>query len=406
MHHRSLITEYLKLGLRFGRVAPGFVHGYTGAARTRAEVHAEPLPAPAELAAQARRLHRLVRSSELGAPRREFLLGQLAALDCAARVLAGERIPFGARLRLYFQTEAVTGDGESYERAHSELDAVLPPGGSLAERMAEFRRRDRIPRRLVPDCVRALAESLRLETGKRFGLPERETATYRFVEDASFSGLQHCLGDRRSRVSISLAAPHRLGSLPRLLAHEAYPGHHTQYCRAGFPEQAIALANTPQCVVAEGLAELGLDVLIGRGWGSWARRVLSGIGGTPDGELAERVDDAVRKLAGVRRDAALMLHEHGADPARVRAYLRHWLLLDEDRCETLFKLLEDPRAGAYSVLYPAGAELVDSWVTAEGTAEGTAGRSRRYLRLLEEPFAPRTLRRQLAGQRSGSHGRA
>ncbi|NYH80195.1 hypothetical protein FHR84_003544 [Actinopolyspora biskrensis] len=400
MHHRALITEYLKLGLRFGRISPGFVHGYTGDSRLPAEVRAEPPPAYADLAAQARRLHRLVRSCELGTARREFLLGQLAALDCAARVLAGERIPFGARLRLCFQTEAATGDGDGYERAHSELDGVLPPGGSLAERMADFRKRDRIPRRLVPDCVRALAESLRVETRNRFGLPAHETATYRFVEDASFSGLQRCLGNRRSRVSISLAAPHRLGTLPRLLAHETYPGHHTQYCRAGFPEQAIALANTPQCVVAEGLAELGLDVLIGRGWGSWARRVLSGICGIPHGELAERVDDAQRKLAGVRRDAALMLHEHGADPARVRAYLRHWLLLDEDRCESLFRLLENPRAGAYSVLYPAGTDLVGSWVT----AEGDAGRSRRYLRLLEEPFAPRTLRKGVAGQRIGPHG--
>ena len=52
-------------------------------------------------------------------------------------------------------------------------------------------------------------------------------------------------------------------ALPRLVAHEAYPGHHTERCRkqvtqAGLPEYDLWLVNTPENLLAEGLADLGL----------------------------------------------------------------------------------------------------------------------------------------------------
>ena len=58
--------------------------------------------------------------------------------------------------------------------------------------------------------------------------------------------------------------------LVTLAAHEAYPGHHTEHVvkeqllvrDQGFLEESIQLVPTPQSLVSEGIAELGLEVVM------------------------------------------------------------------------------------------------------------------------------------------------
>src|SRR3712207_9435931 len=82
-------------------------------------------------------------------------------------------------------------------------------------------------------------------------------------------------GDYRSRVAINADLPHRLGQLPHLAAHEAYPGHHTEHCRKELGlvergsrlEHTALLVHTPECLPAEGLAHLGVQAPVGPGRG-------------------------------------------------------------------------------------------------------------------------------------------
>ena len=61
--------------------------------------------------------------------------------------------------------------------------------------------------------------------------------------------------------------------LLRLAIHETYPGHHTERATkeqrlsidAGWAEEAIQLVPTPQALVSEGIAEIGLDVKKSKG---------------------------------------------------------------------------------------------------------------------------------------------
>lgn len=54
------VTEYLTLGLRFGRVVDGFVDAYTGDPALRRQVDDEPAPDPMDLSRQATELSRRV----------------------------------------------------------------------------------------------------------------------------------------------------------------------------------------------------------------------------------------------------------------------------------------------------------------------------------------------------------
>ena len=172
-----------------------------------------------------------------------------------------------------------------------------------------------MPARPAGEAVHALSSALRDRVRGQYGLPEVETVRYEVVTDQPWSGFNYYEGDFRSRVAINADLPHRLGHLPHLVAHEAYPGHHTEHCRkerglverAAGTEHTVFLVNTPECLMAEGLADLGVQASIGDGWGPWAAEILGDLGLRFDGHLAERVvgrGRAAEPGAPGRRDPA------------------------------------------------------------------------------------------------------
>jgi hypothetical protein len=394
--------EYVRLGLRFDRVEPGFVDAYTGDRRLRAEVEDEPAPTPQLLAQQARALLQELGASGLPADRVDYLRGQLTGLECSARKLAGEPVGFVDEVASYFQVDLVLGNEAEYAAAHTELDALLPGSGPLIERYAEHRRREECPPDRLEAAVLALSSALRDRVRGQYGLPEVETVRYEVVTDQPWSGFNYYEGDFRSRVAINADLPHRLGSLPHLVAHEAYPGHHTEHCRkerglverAARTEHTVFLVNTPECLMAEGLADLGVEASIGAGWGPWAEEVLGDLGLHFDGHLAERVAAAAAPLNRVRQDAAILLHDRGVDASEVEAYLQRWSLVSPDRAAQQLRFLTHPLWRAYISTYVEGFDLLSRWMAARPADQPVADR---FLRLLDEPLTPRAVAAELQG---------
>jgi hypothetical protein len=394
--------EYVRLGLRFDRLEPGFVDAYTGDPRLRAEVADEPAPSPHQLRDQARALLGELGSAQLPADRAAYLRGQLTGLECSARKLGGEPVGFIAEVQAYFQVDVTLGDPADYAAAHAELDRLLPGGGTLAERYAVHRRREECPPQRLEAAVHALSSALRDRVRGQYGLPEVETVRYEVVTDKPWSGFNYYEGDYRSRVAVNADLPHRLSQLPHLVAHEAYPGHHTEHCRKerGLVERdqhlehTVFLVNTPECLMAEGLADLGIEASIGAGWGPWAAEVLGDLGLRFDGHLAERVAAAAAPLNRVRQDAAILLHDRGADPDTVIAHLQRWALVSHDRAAQQLRFLTDPLWRAYISTYVEGFDLLSSWLAARPAEQPVADR---FVRLLDEPLTPAGITAELAG---------
>jgi hypothetical protein len=392
-----LVREYLLLGLRYDRLVEGFVDAYTGDPALKAQVANEPAPVPADLAARARALRAELPSSGLSDERVEFLDGQLHGLDVSGRKLAGENVGFVDEVSSYFQVDIAPGDPAAYEAAHRALDDLLPGDGPLAERYVAWREREVVPPDRLQAAVDAFSSDLRDRVRATYPLAENEVVQYEVVTDKPWSGFNYYLGGYRSRVAINADLPVRKSDLPKLVAHESYPGHHTEHCRKerllvegeSHDEHTIFLVNTPECLMAEGLADLGVRVGVGRAWGAWAQEIYADLGIAFDGALAEAVGRAGAPLNNVRQDAAIMLHDRDAAEDDVVAHLARWGLVSEERARKSLAFLTDPLWRAYTSTYVEGYVLLGRWLDAGEPGE-------QFRRLLDEPLTPRVVRRALA----------
>ncbi|HEX7321461.1 MAG TPA: DUF885 domain-containing protein [Mycobacterium sp.] len=392
----TLVREYLLLGLCFDQIEPGYVDAFTGDPALRRAVHNEPTPDPAELARAAQRLGAALPAG-LDPARADFLRVHLRAMDCAARKFAGERIGFVEEVRNYFDVDIAKGDTDTYRQAHARLDQVLGGTGTLSDRMAAYRSATEIPPERLETCIHAFSSALRDRVRVDYPLPDNETVTYQVVTDQPWSGFNYYLGGYHSRVAVNADLKQQMSNLPRLVAHESYPGHHTEHCRKeaglvtrlGQAEQTIFLVNTPQCLMAEGLADLALYAAIGPGWGRWAAEIYSDLGLRFDGDRAEAVAEASAALAGVRQDAALMLHDEHRDTNEVATFLQRWLLVDDARARQMLRFLSSPLWRAYISTYVEGYRLLRGWLDDRPAGVGL---TERFGQLLDQPLTPSALR--------------
>lgn len=397
MEAHPLVTEYLRLGLAFDRLEGGFVDAYTGDPALRREVDNAPVPEPRQLARRAAELRAGLGDAGLTPERTEFLDVHLRALECSGRKFAGDDIGFVDEVRAYFDVDIAPGDVEDYQDAHRQMDEVLVGAGPLAERVAAHRKADEIPPERLPACVEAFSSALRELVRDRYPLPDHEHVTYEVVGDKPWSGFNYYLGNYHSRVAINSDLKQYMAHLPLLIAHESYPGHHTEHCRkearlvaAGQAEQTLFLVNTPQCLMAEGLADLALRSIVGPGWGKWAQEIYADLGLRFDGERAERLSTASAKLLNVRQDAALLLHDRHRSEDEVAVFLQTWSLTTPERARQSLRFLSSPLWRAYISTYVEGYRLLGDWLDQAVDADD---RSDRFRRLLDEPLTPGAIRR-------------
>ena len=397
----TLIREYLLLGLRFDRIEDGYVDSYTGDPALREIVAAEPAPDPADLARQADRL-----TADLAAvprtsagfddARADYIGAHLRALSCAGRKFAGEPVGFVDEVQAYFDVHITKGDPERYLQAHRMLDEALGGSGPLVERVHAYRAGEEVPPERLEEAIHAFSSALRDRVRADFPLPDSETIAYEVVTDKPWSGFNYYLGGYRSTVAVNADLKQQMSNLPGLVAHESYPGHHTEHCRKeaglvegkGHAEQTIFLVNTPQCLMAEGLADLALYAAIGPDWGTWAADIYADVGLRFDGERAAAVSAAYASLANVRQDAALMLHDEHRDVDDVVDYLKRWLLVPDKRARQMLRFLSSPLWRAYTSTYVEGYRLLRGWL--DGRPAGVS-LTERFGRLLDEPLIPSTL---------------
>ena len=406
-----IARDYLLLALRLDRLIPGLVDGYFGPAALRDQVEAEDSPAAARLREDAADLPARVQA-EVGEPdRRRWLVAQLVALETQARALAGDPLPYLDHVAACFDFTPERTDEAVFDGAAADLDRLLPGDGTPAERMAAWDARFTIPPDRLPEVIDALLPRFRERARSLFGLPAGERLTVSLVRDRPWSGYNWYDGGLRSRVEINTDLPSRAADLLGVLPHETYPGHHLEHAwheahlvrELGRLEASILCINAPECLLSEGLADLGrrfavpaadeVDLLVeiyglagldvARDWA--AARASA--------EAQAEITRATGALGGVRGNAALLRHADGVPREEVLAYLERYLLTTPERAAKRLEFIDHPLWRTYVFVYFEGERLLSRWLERVPAAEQPA----RFGRLLAEQLTPGAIVGELAG---------
>lgn len=387
----SIVEQYLLLGLRLGRHVDGFVDAYFGPEVLAVTVADEPVTAPGALVAAAdgllRDLDDGVDADRVEAGRRRWLRAQTVGLRTSASILAGEPVAYADEVERCYGVRPRVRDTDEFAEAHRRLAAVLPGGGPVRDRLVAWRESTAIPADRLDGVLRSIAEDFRERTDRLFGLPEGEHVEWELATDQPWSGFNYYEGGLRSRVAINVDLPVLATSIGHLVAHEAYPGHHTEHSRKeaglvrtrGWMEETIFCVGTPQCLVAEGLADTALSVVAGDEADEVVATHLRAAGLDFDAALASEVRGATASMEGVRGNAAWMLHAEGRSADDVVDYLERWGLLPRNRAEKSIQFLTSPTWRAYVTCYVEGHPLCRDWV---------AGDPARFEVLLTEQVLP------------------
>jgi hypothetical protein len=385
------VERYLALGLALGRHVDGLVDAYYGPPHLAARAASSPPRPPAQLRDDARRLLAdLDAGGELEPSRRRWIRAQVGGLHTTAARLAGDPIGYVDEVEACYGVRPRRVPEDEFAAAHRALDAVVPGTGPLATRYIAWRETQVAPVDKLEPAVASLSEDLRARTRALFGLPDGERVEWDLVRDQPWAGFNYYLGELRSRVVINVDLPVLTPTLAHLVAHESYPGHHTEHTRKEVGlvrrrhhlEETIFLVGTPQCLLAEGLADLGLEVVVGRRPEATIAAHLRPLGLPYDAEVVALVAEAGEALGHVRGNAALLLHEDEVDRDTAVAYVERWALLPRPRAEKAVDFLTDPTWRAYMTCYVEGLPRCRRFV---------GGDPARFERLISEQLVPADL---------------
>jgi hypothetical protein len=375
--------------LRFSRLEPELIDSYCGPAELKTRVEAEPPTTYERLAEDAAELSAEVAAGEPDDARRKWLTAQLAGLETACRWFAGDEIEYAERVRRCHQVEARLVPQEAFAAAHARLDDVLPGRGALHERFSAWRESQHVAPEQVGPGLETLATELRERTDALIGLPDGDQVEFELVTDKPWSGFCDYLGDLRTRISINVDLPIPAGQLFELVTHEVYPGHHTEHlCKEpliaerGRSELAVYLFTTPQAVVAEGIATVAHEALLGESADHVAAEILRPLGIAYDAETATVVRAVQETLDSVGPNLVQLLAEDGMARDEARPYARRWLIDPDEVVDKALAFYLEDRWPPYGLCYPAGRALARQFV---------GGDPARFGRLLGEQLTPEDL---------------
>jgi hypothetical protein len=369
----TVAERYLELALRIGRHDDEVVEAYRGPSELEARIAAEEPHEPARLRDDADALISDVAGADLDPERRRWLEGQVRALHTVTRRLAGEDLPYVEEVELLFGITPRWYDESDYERGQQLLDDVLPGSGDVRERLRHWLDTTAVPKDVLLPAVTEIAAELRTRTGELLGLPDGEEIELELVSDKPYGGFNLWLGGVRSRITVNTDLPFPAAGLVHFVAHEGYPGHHTECSwkdevlvrERGQLEATLMLSRSPAAVVAEAIAEVAAEIVCPSDEQELIVRVLEPLGVWHDAELAARVQEGRDLLGTIGSNLELLRLDRGKSRDEVREYAERWSPQPAERIEKTLDWIDNPDLRGYIHCYPEGLRLGREFVRGE-----------------------------------------
>jgi hypothetical protein len=401
----DIAERYVRLAHGINALQDGFIDSYIGPPAWADNVMTD----LSKLEADRERLAEDIAALD-DVSRREFLTSQTQAMRTMLRLIRGEKLSYGDEVEGLHDIHPEFVPQASLESALVRLEAVLPGSGDVSKRWRAMRERFRVAPERIEAVVTEINRELQARSKRLFALPEHESIHFEMVNDKPWSGYNWYLGDATSRVDINTDLPSYLCSLPDLVAHEGYPGHHTERVfkdalyRDGQGEFSLQLLNAPEAVLAEGIATNALEFIVSdHELPVWVCELAptAGLNLTlEDCREMFMAMEAYAALDGVRGNVALMVHRDGVSDQVALEYLQRFMLADLSRAQKSLEFIKHPNSRAYVYTYTVGYRLVRAALDRAELDRAELDRAeldrhareKVYRKLLAEPVTPGQLR--------------
>jgi len=397
MGDQRVDEQFVQLALAINEHLPGYVDSYFGPGEWAQEAQqAGKLPLPKLVQRVDRLATNVSQVNEWDSQRKDFLDHQISAMQMSLRLLAGENVSLTEEVQALYDVQPAWKDESNFIEAQKRLDEILPRGDSLKERLEHWKNSLEIPMEKVRELLPFVINMLREWAHKKFSLPKNESFVVEFVSNQPWSAYNWYLGEFKSRIDINTDLPLRVGALAGLIAHEAYPGHHTELSikeatlirHRNYREHVLTLINSPSCVIAEGIATSALETLLtDQELEDWYRdEILPRAGMTHiDPKKILEVSRAGEKLSGLWGNAAFMFHDQKQSADEVISYLQKYEMSTEEEANKAIQFISNPLYRSYIFTYHIGHDLLQELFT-------YGNRDKYFARLLEEPVTPSQIR--------------
>ncbi|MBI1753583.1 MAG: hypothetical protein HY014_15900 [Acidobacteria bacterium] len=400
--------DYVNLVLAVGRHDANFVDAYYGPEAWKAVAEAgEPRPLAA-LRAEAQRLLEGVATvavNEGEAIRRDYLLGQLGAVEAHIARLQGHVFSFEDEAEALYQVRPAPVPEAAFEAALARLDQILPGSGSVQDRYQQARGKVLVPVDRVDAVFQAAIAEARERTRKHATLPATDQFRVEYVTGKSWSAYNWYQGGGRSVIQVNLDLPIAMDRALDLAAHEGYPGHYVynalleqRFARPepegrGWVEFTVYPLFSPQSLIAEGTANFGIEVAFpGEERLAFERDALFPLAGLDPAEAERwaRVQVEMKTLAFADNEAARGYLDGAMDRAQAEAFLVKYSLRTGGQAAQRLRFIDTYRS--YVINYNLGEQLVRDWVNRKGgTADQPGRRWEAFVDLISSPRLPKAL---------------
>ena len=368
----SFPERYVRLCLQVGEHIEGFVDAYIGPSSLQDQATSEGRRDPKRLHDETLALLDELDDVDLEGDRKRWLLGQLRGVECVTALLAGEEIAWSDEVERCFGIRPSYVGEDAFRASHEKLDDALPGNGDLNARYNAWLDASQVPRETLPAAIDVLSAELRRRAGEVVSLPAGESVDYEAIENEPWQAFNLYRGKLNSLVQVNVDLPFSIVDLLDLVAHEAYPGHHTErsckeqrlYRDGGRFEMAVMIVGGPEVVIAEGVATNALESAVGdEGFGPLLE-LTHDLGFEVDAQVAEVVHVEGWRLFAASTNAAHMVHEEGKTQEEAEAYLQEWALHSPERAAKATSFLMDPGSRAYVTAYTDGYRLCNAFIRA------------------------------------------
>lgn len=388
----SFGQAYLRLTLEIDKHIDGYIDAYLGPEAVKEEVKAAEKKPAAALLDDLAQLQTSVPAADPA--RHAYLVAQFRAIETTLQMLNGQTYDYLEEVRRIYDIQPELSDEASFAAAHNELDTLLPGSGSLAERLEADRKRFEIATEKALPLLEMTLEEARGRTRHFVELVEHEAIELRLTSNQPWGAYNWYLGNGRSLVEFNTDLPTSALGLLNTMAHEGYPGHHTEaqlkekylLKEKGCAEFASFLLHSPAAVIAEGIATTAQEIIFpgDTAYEYIARMVLpaAGIYDVAAAELS-RKSEAGKALGRVSNNAAILYHTGQLNEAQTIDYIRTYALSNEKRARQSFRFMTNPLFRSYGFTYTQGYQLIADASPDNKTAL--------FKRLLVEPLLPSQL---------------